>query len=129
MLTMLKLKQDVQIGKLLLARGADVNLPDKEGDTPLHDAVAFGREDLVSLFLEKGADVHARNADGMTPLFWICDVEKLDDAKKILAALLAKGADINAKDREGDGIEVYTDCAEAPDLLALLSDNGLRVEN
>lgn len=43
----------------LLEKGADVNVADNEGKTPLHMVSAYGYIDLIKLFLEKGADLEA----------------------------------------------------------------------
>lgn len=53
-----------------LANGADVNMQDSYGDTPLHyllynDGVDY---DSLVLLLENGADVTIENDDGMTPI-------------------------------------------------------------
>ncbi len=44
------------IVKLLLDVGADINLQDYEGETPLMSAIVFEEPDLVQLLLSKGAD-------------------------------------------------------------------------
>lgn len=52
-----------EAARVLIAAGADVNMPDHEGRTPLMQ-VAGQQTELVRLFLQMGADVNARNADG-----------------------------------------------------------------
>ena len=64
----------VDIVKLLLAAGADVNAASRKeydllrGMTPLMLAALDGSEDLVQLLLDKGADVNAKAPDGATAL-------------------------------------------------------------
>ncbi|WP_456444702.1 ankyrin repeat domain-containing protein [Thiolapillus sp.] len=128
MLTPLKSGSDIEVAKLLLEKGADINTKDSDGDTPLHDAVMNGRDDLVSLFLKRGADVHARNHDGKTPLFWVCEIEDIRVARKIVDMLLEKGARINARDNEGDTLGIYTNCAEDTKLMKYLYGKGLTDE-
>lgn len=53
--------------RLLLARGADVNVGNKEGSTPLHVAVAKQRRDLAKMLLDAKADPTIRNRYGETP--------------------------------------------------------------
>jgi ankyrin repeat protein len=46
---------------LLLANGADLNSQDKLGNTPLHTAVLYERDDMVELLVTRGADINIRN--------------------------------------------------------------------
>ncbi len=55
------------VAELLLAKGADVNATNNDGDTPLHCA-AYHR-DMAELLLNKGANVSAKNKRGETPSF------------------------------------------------------------
>jgi peptidoglycan/LPS O-acetylase OafA/YrhL len=48
--------------------GADVNARGGIGDTTLHDAVAFGRDQAVAVLLARGADPRIANRSGRTPL-------------------------------------------------------------
>lgn len=52
------------IARSLIAAGADVNLTQQSGVTPLHEAAHIGRADLVRLFLDHGADPSARDERG-----------------------------------------------------------------
>lgn len=53
-----------------LAKGADVNVTDNKGYTPLHYAVGLGHEEFVRLFLARGADTSIRNDRGLPPGNW-----------------------------------------------------------
>lgn len=59
----------LNIGKLLLARGANANARNGEGGfTPLHEAAANGNLAFAKLLLEHKADLNAKGDDGKTPL-------------------------------------------------------------
>ena len=49
---------------MLVAAGANVNLRDSAGFTPLHLAVGYSHTPLVSLLLDAGADPEVRDAQG-----------------------------------------------------------------
>jgi hypothetical protein len=54
--------------KLELEAGADVNAADKEGDTALHVAAAKGLDPVVKLLADSGANVNAKDGRRQTPL-------------------------------------------------------------
>lgn len=56
------------LAELLLAAGADPNARNIDGSTPLHVAVASGKQDLIELLLANKANPNARNNAGQTPL-------------------------------------------------------------
>ena len=58
----------VDIAKILIADGADVNAKSKKGVTPLMVAAAHDNPPLVSLLLQKGADPKIKTPDGKTAL-------------------------------------------------------------
>eukprot|EP00953_Heterococcus_sp_UTEX-ZZ885_P011077 6426-Heterococcus_DN1.PRE.1 len=58
----------VEVAKLLLKRGADVNQRGHQGNTALHLVASKGRPAIVSLLLEYGAAINARDDNGYEPL-------------------------------------------------------------
>ena len=58
----------VQVAKMLLDYGADVNCINNSLQTPLHFATCGSCPLVVQLLLEKGAKVDCRNSNGVTPL-------------------------------------------------------------
>ena len=73
-------REDVlDVMHLLLQAGADVNVRDEHGNTPLILSVMFNA-DLVSALLEAGADVNAHNDEGKTAF----DKADDEDIKEIL---------------------------------------------
>jgi ankyrin repeat protein len=101
------LEEKVDMVKLLLEAGADVNAVYEHGRTtslhrgqrratPLHWAVSKGPIDMVKLLLEAGADVNVTNVYGDTPLHMAASESGLE-AVEITKLLIQKGADVNAK--------------------------------
>lgn len=56
------------IAKALVAAGADVNVAQRHGWTPLHGAAHSGDRELVELLLARGADPDAKHQEGKTAL-------------------------------------------------------------
>ncbi|MCL5104286.1 MAG: ankyrin repeat domain-containing protein [Armatimonadetes bacterium] len=84
--------------KALISKNSKlINLPDKDGATPLHHAVAKGHDGLVKLLIDSKADVKARKKDGVTPLH----IAAALGHKACAEALLDGGADVNATDAKG----------------------------
>ncbi len=54
--------------RLLLNRGADPNITDKRGNTPLMMAAMGCDEELLQMLIDGGADPHAKSKDGLTAL-------------------------------------------------------------
>ncbi|XP_048712203.1 fibronectin type 3 and ankyrin repeat domains protein 1 isoform X3 [Caretta caretta] len=52
------------VASLLIEAGADVNMKDKDGKTPLMVAVLNNHEELIQLLLDKGADSTVKNEYG-----------------------------------------------------------------
>jgi ankyrin repeat protein len=81
----------------LIDQGADVNVKNIGGWTPLHRACRYGLVEVAMALLEKGADLHAKTSDGQTPLHRAC----VNGHAEVAMALLEKGADVHVKDNIG----------------------------
>jgi ankyrin repeat protein len=83
---------------LLIAKGADVNVKNKDGSTPLHEASFWwGKIDVVEVLIAKGAAVNVKTNDRHTPLHWASLKGHID----VVKLLIAKGADVNVKNKDG----------------------------
>lgn len=114
----------VEIARLLLSAGADVNRAGALADLPLSIAVARGDAPLAALLLRAGSRTDVRDPAGYLPLSRA--VEAGDTA--LARHLLEAGADPDARQRDGT-----TPLADAVrlgrlDLVRLLLDAGARVD-
>lgn len=87
------------ISQFLIDKGADVNVFNKFGRTPLYYwAKHEDRLDMVRLLISRGADVNAKREEGdetaLHAAVWYGNV-------KMVEFLVAQGADVNATDAEG----------------------------
>jgi uncharacterized protein len=89
----------LDIAKLLIERGADLNVNSKNAlnATPLQGAVASNRIDLARLYISHGANVNCRSEEGGSPLHEAAGNGYLDFAK----LLIENGANVNQKDDNG----------------------------
>ena len=76
-------------------------------DTRLADAAMNGDRDGVRTLLKQKADVNATQGDGSTALHWAAYKDDLEMAKLLLAA----GADVKAKTREGEITPFFMACS------------------
>ncbi len=86
-------KGNIEAVKQFLADGADVNVKDKGGFTPLQWATIEGHKEIAELLIDNGADVNAKNDSGSTPLHSAASL----GYKEIIELLIAKDADVNAE--------------------------------
>jgi ankyrin repeat protein len=56
----------LEIAKLLIEKGADVNAQSKNGTTPLMVAATHNNPPMIGLLIESGADVALKNKQGKT---------------------------------------------------------------
>ena len=91
------------ITRMFLARGAEPNVKNYCGSTPLHLLLQsdFSNDDdipdLARLLLDRGADVNAQDQNHATPLLLAAE-RHMDDIARIL---LERGADPNVKNTRG----------------------------
>jgi ankyrin repeat protein len=88
------------IVNLLIASGADVNLGDRDGLTPLMAAANYdepGYLETIQALLKAGAKIDAKNTKGDTALMYAMNNFKTQNTK----ALMAAHADVNSHNNAG----------------------------
>ena len=105
---------DLELVKLLLAKGADAAVVSKDNETVLEAAAALGfiqgyskgrsaaeRLDVIKLLVDLGADVNAADDYGITPLMAAANMGEVS----IIQFLVDRGADLGAYDlgKKNDG--------------------------
>ncbi|UNE35905.1 ankyrin repeat domain-containing protein [Vermiphilus pyriformis] len=87
----------IDVAKLLIKWGADINRRDSQGNTPLIEANCHSDLPMVQLLINLGADVNISDNDGWTPLH--CAVAKGNE--NAVSLLYDAGADINYQTKDG----------------------------
>ena len=72
-----------EIAKILIGSGADVNIIDNDGNTPLHIQASDGEErfDVIEILLAHGADKSVKNKRGQRAYDIAISREDKDNAK------------------------------------------------
>ncbi len=91
------LASDMQRVAFLVSKGADVNKPNEQGDSPLNIAALQRNPDLVKFLLDHHADPNPRGSNGMTPLLEAV----MQDDVGTLKVLAANGADLESRTSDG----------------------------
>ena len=76
--------------RLLLKHGANPNVQDDRGATPLHEAVKRKKVDAVKVLLQHGADSAIRDSEGKTPIDYAKEAGR-NDILKILTEKTTAG--------------------------------------
>ncbi|KAF2706809.1 ankyrin [Pleomassaria siparia CBS 279.74] len=88
-----------RVESLLAANPKLASLRDEDDRLPVHWATSYNHLPIVELLSQqKGFDVDAQDGSGWTPLMMACSRK---DAEAIVALLLRKDADVNAKNNNG----------------------------
>jgi ankyrin repeat protein len=83
---------NIELAKLLIECGANVNRINGLRATPLHWVCITGKIKLAKLLIEHGANVNEMGSNGITPLHWACFKGRIELAK----LLIEHGACVNA---------------------------------
>jgi len=88
---------DLESFKAEFENGADLNMQNKYGWTPLHVAIRRDRRDMVEYLVDKGADIDKVDGVGWTPLMEAV----MDEMTDLVGYLIQKGADKSIANQRG----------------------------
>ncbi|XP_055998791.1 ankyrin-1-like [Ostrea edulis] len=104
----------------LLTNGADINLCNNDGLSPLFIACHNGHDSTVKLLLNNGANINLCMKNGVSPLYIACQ----NGHDRTVQLLLNNGADINLC-MKNEASPLYIACQNGHDsTLQLLLNNG-----
>jgi len=110
----------LEIMKMLVDMGADMNLGDNENSQPIHNAAVGGQIPVLEFLLVQGVDIDARDDFGMTPFLFSCSYSQLETAR----FLLDNGADIKAININEWPAVLYAVIGGNVDLTRMLIERG-----
>ncbi|MFC1842891.1 ankyrin repeat domain-containing protein [Candidatus Dependentiae bacterium] len=104
--------EKIEIAKLLIENGANVNFQTCNGQTPLMLAITKNKLELVRLLIEKGADVNTQAKIEMASLkmsFTALAIAVGMQNLPMVELLLENGADPSIKNKDGQNQDKYKD--------------------
>ncbi|KAM6525460.1 hypothetical protein FALCPG4_011002 [Fusarium falciforme] len=104
---------------VLINAGADLNLVDYEGHTPLHLAIQNGRWGAATRLVQAGADLEVRLPDGKTALHLAISMRN----QEFTQVLVSRGANVDRKLREHTPLTMAISSRCTP-ITAVLLDSG-----
>ncbi|MFL6257381.1 MAG: ankyrin repeat domain-containing protein [Pyrinomonadaceae bacterium] len=107
---------DLEMLNLLLSRGAEPDVRDARGNTPLMTGAEY--TPVIEALVAKGADVNARNEAGVTPL------RSAVSSTEALRILIGHGADVNARNKAQWSVLEEALLRGCPDAVNILKQAG-----
>jgi ankyrin repeat protein len=113
----------IEVVKLLLEKGADVNKHNEGGETPLHYAARHGHVKVMEILLDHGADPTKKGTGCGTPMQWAGRGGQIGAIK----VLMRYGVSVNQRG-SGDGTALHEAVNhDHPDTVRFLLENGAEV--
>jgi hypothetical protein len=111
----------IEITRLLLQNGAEVNARSNYGYTPLHWAAENGHVDILHLLVENGANLEAQDVVGWRALHWAV----LNGHLLFIQELISRyHVDINARNNYGDTALRWARIHGFTEIITFLQSNG-----
>lgn len=112
-----------KFAEILIENGADVNLEDENGYSPLFHACRNDSVDVLRLLLDKGANMNAKIEDNMSALHY-CG---LMNSCKCIELLIERGANIEARSDKNMSVLAHCSVSKALGALKILLRHGANI--
>jgi ankyrin repeat protein len=87
----------IEIAKIMIDAGADVNIKNEDGDSPLHFSAYYDRYEISKMLIDAGADLDMQEDSGKTALHLSVYNNNIKNVKNLMNA----GAKTDIKDNYG----------------------------
>ena len=123
-LLMASVEGHTEIVKVLLERGAQVDLQDNGGWTALMWASYSGCTEIVNVLVERGAQVDLQNNVGLTALIWASGRGHTE----IVRVLLERSAQVDLQNNDGWTALMWASCRGHTEIVNVLLQRGAQVD-
>lgn len=113
----------VDVARLLIERGANIDVSDRTRATPLLLAAEHGSAEIVSLLLKRGADPNTRGRCKEGAML----LAARENHPAVLKELIAASAKVDLKDNDGNTPLIAAARRELPEAVSVLLDAGADV--
>jgi len=117
-------KGHIYLVRMLLDRGADFRIGDKDSSLPIHNAAVAGQTGSIALLIDKGSDINAQDRNGETALLFASSYRKFETA----AWLIEKGANVNLANLRQETPLQTAAMSDNMELARLLIEHGATTE-
>jgi ankyrin repeat protein len=114
-------KKNIEVAKLLIEKGANIDFQNDNGISPLMVAIAGNLYELIKLLIYLNVNIDNKTIDGDTPLIFAV---KYKNPVDIINLLLEKGADPSIKNNDGNNALYYAIQNKNKDIINILSKFG-----
>ncbi len=88
---------------MLINAGAQLNIPNRQGQTPLHVAIANNKFYTAAKLIKKGACVDKQDKQGKTPLHYALSIPtQLSIHSTLVYTCICQSNDLNLQDKDGN---------------------------
>ena len=118
----------------LVEAGADVNMKNEGGTSPLMYAASTAHNECLTMLLKEGANVNLTNEVNLTALYFACDVSytavqyKKNNHSECIKSLIEAGADVNIASSEyGTPLLKAAECTSGDNCVKMLLQAGAEI--
>ena len=120
--------KDSNAVKDLIAKGANINFPDQDGNTALILAASNGNKEIVDELISNTADINRQNNNGDTALITATRKANIRVYNDIAIKIIDSGADVNIQDDDGNTALIIAAATKGNNEIALkLIESGANV--
>lgn len=118
-------RKDLELVQMLLAEGANPDIRNDYGATPMTVASEHGDYPIMKALVDAGGDIESPNSEGQTLLMAVARTGNIDTAR----LLLDKGATVDAVENWGGQTALmWASSQQQPAMVKLLIDHGAKVD-